>query len=288
MEDKILDISTIGTADRFCRQVAAKLKQKSNTWQMPEKKAVSGAYASAVLLLMGRKWLGTRFSKTPHLILNKRSQRVRQPGDLCCPGGGVELPWDSYFSRFIRLSVLPLWRYWPIDRTEASQTLALLMATGLRESFEEMGLNPLKVRFLGPLPPQRLIMFNRVIYPMVGWLESQKNFRLNWEVTSIMTIPITDLLKKQYYARYMLQMADSTGRVEGNPVKEFPCFCVQDSNGGERLWGATYRIVTALLQSVFNFNPPPNTALPQISGHLSQDYLTGSTRSYQHGHHENL
>lgn len=288
MNTEPVEISTNKGPDSFCRHVAAQLRLKGKTWQIPDRAKVSGAYASAVLLLMGRNWLGDRFSDDPHLILNKRSHLVRQPGDLCCPGGGIEMPWDLYISRLLRLPVWPLWRYWPLKRTVASQTLALMLATGLRESFEEMGLNPLTVRFLGPLPPQRLIMFNRVIYPMVGWIACQKRFRLNWEVASIATIPIRDLLKKQYYARYMLDMASTGGQDESGTVKEFPCFCVQNSLYGERLWGATYRIVMELLQSVFNFIPPPNEALPQVKGHLSRDYLTGTTRPYQRGHHQNL
>ena len=191
-----MDIRGFRETGRFCRQVATQLSKKEKTWQVPDRESVSGAYASAVLLLMGRKWLGNRFSDDPYLILNKRSQQVRQPGDLCCPGGGIEMPWDLYISRLLRLPALPLWRYRPFERTDAFRTVTLLLATGLRESFEEMGLNPLKVRFLGSLPPQRLIMFNRVIYPIVGWVDRQKKFRLNWEVASITTIPIADLLKR--------------------------------------------------------------------------------------------
>ena len=41
----------------------------------------------------------------------------------------------------------------------------LLFAASIRESFEEMGLNPFGVQFLGPLPPQRLVMFHREIFP---------------------------------------------------------------------------------------------------------------------------
>ena len=283
-----VDISNLRTTDAFCRRAAAQLRSRSSTWRIPGREKVSGAYASAVLLLVGRKWLGNRFSSRPHLILNKRSQMVRQPGDLCCPGGGIEMPWDLHLSRLLQLPVLPLWRFWPLKRTEAARTLALLLATGLRESYEEMGLNPLKVRFLGPLPPQRLIMFNRVVYPLVGWLEGQRKFRLNWEVASITTIPIEDLLKKQYYARYLLQMAIADERKGEGTVKEFPCFIARNAPEGERLWGVTYRIVMELLQAVFNFAPPHDRTLPQVEGHLSKDYLTGTSQPYQRGQQDNL
>jgi len=35
------------------------------------------------------------------LILNKRSARVRQAGDLCCPGGRVNPRFDFYAARLL-------------------------------------------------------------------------------------------------------------------------------------------------------------------------------------------
>ena len=49
--------------------------------------------------------------------------------------------------------------------------LALFLAVALRETWEEMGLNPLNIKFLGMLPEQGLIVFDRSIFPMVGWLD---------------------------------------------------------------------------------------------------------------------
>src|SRR5512134_1427174 len=66
---------------------------------------------SAVLLLLG-PGLTLESRHDICLILNKRSRRVRQPGDLCCPGGSISLPIDLRLSRLLMMPLLPLTR-WP-------------------------------------------------------------------------------------------------------------------------------------------------------------------------------
>ena len=154
--------------------------------------------ASAVLLPLGR--LAAAGAVETCLILNKRSLRVRQPGDLCCPGGGVSPRFDWHASRligwpFFPLGRWPFWRRWRRERTGEARWLALYLSTALREGFEEMRINPLRVRFLGPLPPQRLVLFRRLIYPMVVWIPNQERFRPSWEVQRIVKIPLRRLLE---------------------------------------------------------------------------------------------
>ena len=45
---------------------------------------------SAVLFLLTSFRADREIGFEPCLLLNKRSQHILQPGDLCCPGGGVE------------------------------------------------------------------------------------------------------------------------------------------------------------------------------------------------------
>jgi len=130
--------------------------------------------------------------------------------------------------------------------------LALLLAASLREGLEEMRLNPLGVTFLGPLSAQRLQMFDRVIYPMAGWMNRQKRFFPNWEVEKIVHIPLGCLLNSSGYRCYRLQMA---GR--SRIPSDFPCFLHQSGGVREVLWGATYRITTLFLELIFGFSPPP-------------------------------
>ncbi len=157
-------------------------------------------------------------------------------------------------------------------RPEDSRQL-LLLATSLRESMEEMRLNPLGITFLGPLPPQRLAMFRRVIYPMVGWIGWQRRFFPNWEVEKIVSIPLRSLLKESHYACYRLQMVSN--HMTEDEVRDFPCFVHRDDDEQEVLWGATYRIVTDFLEIVYGFFPPDVESLPVVHGTLGRNYLTG-------------
>jgi len=248
-------------------------------------KGISGfSSTSAVLLLLGWHWDNLRASPEPCLVLNKRSKRVKQAGDLCFPGGRIIPRSDFYLSKILGLPFFPLarwpyWHRWRDQRQGESRRLALLLAASLRESLEEMRLNPLLVKFLGPLSPQRLEMFNRVIYPMAGWINGQKRFFPNREVEKIVYIPLRDLLNTEGYACYRLQMGTRRNHRGGGITQDFPCFLHQNRDEREILWGATYRITTLFLERVFGFSPPPMETLPVICGSLDKNYLTGFDRS---------
>ena len=231
---------------------------------------------SAVLFLLGRYPDKGRYADQACLILNKRSAKVRQPGDLCCPGGRISPLLDTCLAALLQLPQLPLarwlhWQRWRRERPRQAGWLRLLLATGLRESVEEMRLNPFGVTFLGPLPAQSLIMFNRVIYPMVVWVSDQKRFYPNWEVEKIVYIPVCDLFDPAKYARYCLQIQNSSA---GDTVNTFPCFRHQRAGEAEILWGATYRIAIGFLKQVFDFEPPDMYSLPEIHGRLGESYLS--------------
>jgi hypothetical protein len=252
----------------------------------------ASAATSAVLLLLGQHCDLPRPFTKPCLVFNKRSTKVKQPGDLCFPGGRITPRSDGYLSKiltwpFFPLARWPYWKRWMRLRPLEARRLALLLAAGLREGLEEMRLNPLGVTFLGPLPSQRLQMFDRVIYPMAGWIGRQKRFFSNWEVERIVYIPLQDLLNPDAYGCYRLQMGTRSKimslegqnhKTKGN-TKDFPCFLYQKRGDREVLWGATYRITMLFLELVFGFRPPPLETLPVIEGALDDNYLTGSAKS---------
>jgi len=150
------------------------------------------------------------------------------------------------------------------------------LATSLRESFEEMRLNPLGIRFLGPLPSQSLMMFDRIIYPMVGWISRQRRFFPNWEVEKIIHVPFKDLLQPANYACYRIHFEGRTGE-EGNGItQDFPCFLFKKEKEREVLWGATFRIVMVFLKTVFAFTPPPMGSLPVVQGTVGENYYNGA------------
>ena len=234
---------------------------------------------SAVLFLIGEKQTVNGASTSPYLILNKRSRQVRQPGDLCFPGGGPAPRMDAAFARLLSLPGFPLarWRsrtnYHP---PETSRRLSRLLATCLRESFEEMKVIPLGVRFLGALPPQQLVMFNRTIYPLVGWIPYQTCFWLNWEVEKLVYIPIDTLLDSKQYAVFQMTYPENLPADVDESRKMFPCFIHRWQETTEILWGATYRMVTTFLDQMFNFTPPAEKDRPKITNHLSSNYFSGA------------
>ena len=236
------------------------------------------ATASAVLFLLGRQPGKTNHPEEICLILNKRSANVRQAGDLCCPGGRVSPRLDTGLAKLLNLPLLPLarWPYWPgwrQRRSHDARWLRLLLATGLRESVEEMRLNPFGLKFLGPLPPQPLVMFQRVIYPMVVWVTGQKRFYPNWEVEKIVCIPLREFFNTSQYARYRLKI-ETPSTAEN--INIFPCFRYQKDGEAEILWGATFRITMVFLNYVFGFSPPDFDSLPEIRGHLTRAYLNNT------------
>lgn len=230
---------------------------------------------SAVLFLMAHGPDGA-----PLLILNKRSHRVRQPGDLCCPGGSVAPVLDRWVARWLRLPTSPLYRWpqagwWRRHRRRDWQKLSLLLATALREGMEEMRLNPLGVAFLGPLPVQRLVLFDRLIYPLVGWVNRQQRFFPNWEVERVVRIPVAALLDAHNYARFRLSFTIGEPGDADLRERDMPCFIHRRNGREELLWGATYRITEQFLTTVFDFVPPATAALPVVYRQLDRSYLDG-------------
>ena len=233
---------------------------------------------SAVLLALGPACKGYDHPEDPCIILTKRSEKVRQSGDLCCPGGGVSLFLDTTLARLLKVPYSPLtrWLFWSKCNTlhpETAKKLSILFATSMRESFEEMRLNPLSVRFLGPLPPQRLRLRGRYIFPMVGWVQRQKTFRPNWEVDKIVHVPIRNLLKSENYGVFRLHVNGDQKHTMGDLDPCYPCYRHEMEGETEVLWGATYRIVMNFLNAVFGFTPPGPRSLPTFDWQLSETYF---------------
>ena len=239
--------------------------------------------ASAVMFLLGLMPGDNGRAPEPCLILNKRSQTVTQPGDLCCPGGGVSPGIDTFLARAMALPGLPMWR-WPFwsairsQRSKEAKILRVLFFTSLREGFEEMRLNPFGVRFLGPLPDQRLVMFGRVIYPMVGWVSKQQHFRLNWEVEKIVSIPLRKMLDPGNYVQYQLEMKDPNADNGSRQVYDAPSFLYKNGLETEVLWGATCRITLNFLELMFGFEVTADGSLPVLKGSLDETYMSNGKR----------
>ncbi|MDX9787055.1 MAG: hypothetical protein RBT11_09775 [Desulfobacterales bacterium] len=233
----------------------------------------------AILFLLEMHRLPGRAHAEPCLVLNERSELVRQAGDLCFPGGGIMERLDPILAGLLKLPGMPLsrwphWSYWQRRYPDTARRMALFLATGLRESFEEMRLNPLGIDFLGPMPSEKLILFHRVIFPTVGWLGRLQRLKLNPEVAQIIYLPLRDFFNPNHYARLHFRYDQRTmGNTLAPLPAEHPCFIPPIDNGTAPLYGATFRIVLTFLAVVFGFEPPALESLPMIPGNLGKNYM---------------
>jgi len=268
----------LSSAVQFKKSVMRSLRESAGEGPFFPEGAPRSPDDSAVLCLLSRD-RNSPFS-LPCLVFNKRSSKVKQAGDLCFPGGRISPRLDAFLSHLLRLPFFPLarwgdWSLWRRKGLNEAGCLSLLLATSLRESLEEMRLNPLGVSFLGPLPPQNLRIFGRVIYPMVGWINRQKHFLLNWEVESVLYVPLRDLLQPENYRCYRVTYEVSPDHRNYGKTQDFLSYLHQGSAEKEVLWGVTFRIAMELLRTIFGFAPPALETLPVIHRRLDRDYVNG-------------
>lgn len=273
-------LQILNDRNALIRHIIRVLHERAEADKLFSDNEVNRQTSAGVLLLLGAGVNPTNQSGEPCLILNKRSSKVRHPGDLCFPGGSISPRLDSLLAKLFSLPMTSLgrwqyWSQWKHAQPQSARWLALLWATGLRESLEEMRLNPFGTKFLGPMPPHNLVMFERRIYPIVTWIQRQKRFIPNWEVEKILYIPLRNLLDPANYRRYRLRMKIPAGTQPSNLTRDYPCFRFQDNSGSEILWGATFRITTLFMEYVFGFKPPNLESLPVVEGSLDPAYLTG-------------
>ena len=113
-----------------------------------------------------------------NFLLSKRSVNVQQPGDLCCPGGGSH-PWaDQILSYFLSTGFLNPFKGQGFQKAKERdattfRNISFFLTTALRESWEEIRLNPFLLDFMGPLPCYQLKVFRRIIFPLVVRLEKE-------------------------------------------------------------------------------------------------------------------
>jgi 8-oxo-dGTP pyrophosphatase MutT (NUDIX family) len=151
-----------------------------------------------------------------HLVLTKRAERLsHHRGQVAFPGGRVEVG----------------------DRDD--------LQAALRETHEEIGIEPRDVRVLGRLD-QVTAAFDFVVTPFVGVIPPFCEFRLNpAETDAVFSVPIAALLEPSCVA-----LADHRSS-RGEPVYHFYC------NGWD-IWGATARIIVQFLELVYGYQIKKN------------------------------
>ncbi|MDY6842797.1 MAG: CoA pyrophosphatase [Thermodesulfobacteriota bacterium] len=206
------------------------------------------------------------------IILNKRSMRVQQPGDLCCPGGHPSPRIDSLLSHLVVPYLLPLRKSPGFVEAKKKgkmffRIISFLIANTIRESWEEIRLNPFKVDYLGGLQCYRLEPFRRIIFPVVGILRAEAHLKPNWEVEKILHIPIKAFYNPDNFAIYTLKINERSEKMPHIGTLNHPCFVhKEDGQPNEILWGATYKILMSFMRVVFGFSPPDESNRPRVWG----------------------
>ena len=142
-----------------------------------------------------------------HIVLTRRSETLRrQPGDIAFPGGAVE-PGDP--------SVLD---------------------AALRESAEEVGLDPGDVTVLGQLDERETINGFHLT-PFVGWVRGPYRFETNHEVGELLRVPVSALREEERLVVEQRRLPDGSMRDVYHYYYE-----------GHDIWGITGQILRELLE----------------------------------------
>ena len=159
---------------------------------------------AAVLLPLYQSGVG------PHLILTKRTEEVpTHKGQIAFPGGGFE------------------------------ERDGELLATALRETQEEIGLEPGAVEIIGTLDDTVTVTSRHVVRPFVGFVPHPYPYRLDpFEIERLIHLPILPLLSGAPFREEIWER-------DGQPVVVY--FYEYD---GDTIWGLTARILKQFMETV--------------------------------------
>ena len=142
------------------------------------------------------------------LVLLKRTAWGIHGGQIAFPGG----------------------KHSPQDRTMAD--------TALRETYEEIGLEPGRIEILDELPIMVTMTSGFRIYPFLARIDRPESWRPDArEVAEILEVRLSDLADPEAYGEEMWELPGWKKRVRIE-------FC---RIGDYKLWGVTYRILSPLL-----------------------------------------
>ena len=212
--------------------------------------------------------------------LIKRSESVAQAGDISCPGGMLESKTDEMLSHIllktgmIRTIDGRLLYDLPNKDEQTASLVSLFLMNALREAWEEIGLSPLNVGFLGALPSYSLTYFSRTIFPLVCLVREPYHYQLSDEVEKVLEIPLTCFFQSSSYAT--LEVESGLGSADPRYNMKFPCLVIPDGKGNEDiLWGATFYIVTNFLKIISGDILPPLSPSRIVKKSLSPHYASG-------------
>jgi 8-oxo-dGTP pyrophosphatase MutT (NUDIX family) len=285
-----IDTECLSNKDQFLTLVVKRLGRCSLDYTekmrfiQTTRKTENAHFAAGVLLLLYFKSIesmpGNNNKGEFFFQLIKRSSKVTQPGDLSCPGGLLHNFLDPLLRPLITSGLIsPLQgdglKYVQMRDIDTSRIITLFLTNAVRETWEETGLRPWEILFLGPLPSYSLHLFRRTIFPLVGFVKREWNFHPNQEVDTIVEIPLVNFFDESNYGLYHIETSNQLNTNRQIP-REFPCLITRDHQGKEEiLWGATFTIIVNFLKIVLNFEIPALHKKRIIKRTLGPEYLTG-------------
>ena len=143
----------------------------------------------------------------PHLVLTRRTEALpRHRGQISLPGG----------------------RFDPGDGS--------LLRTALRETQEELGVDPSTLAIWGQLEPERITVSHYLIAPYIAYASRRPEFRPQpSEVAEVIEVPLSLLLDPT-------TLAEEIWEIQGTPRQ-----VVFYRHGEHKIWGATARVLGKLV-----------------------------------------
>ncbi len=241
--------------------------------------AATPQLAAGVVLLLSYKQLSPGNSEYVFQLI-KRSSKVSQAGDISCPGGMLHPLTDKIISNLLTTGLIPSLQK-QISRAtvhkdrETTNLIRLFLINAVREAWEEIGLNPFTVSFLGALPCYSLTLIARTIFPLVCLAPKPFEFKLSSEVEKILEIPVSAFFDSSRYAFLEIE----TPFNHSFPDNQFPCMILNDARGEQEiLWGATFYIIMNFLRIISDDSLPVSSSSQKIKKILSNSYISGNSR----------
>ena len=264
---------------RFVRDKLSgvKLDYKEKNLQIEKSKQDGSKHLKAgVVLLLNYKNIQDKSEYVFQLI--KRSEKVSQGGDISCPGGMLQPCNDNIFSYFLKAGMLPLMhdkaqRRIQSEDKETTSLIRLFLTTAMREAWEEIGLNPLKVVYLGALPTSSLTLLARTIFHVVCLTTKPFAYRLSSEVEKVLEIPVSFFFNSENYA--ILDIKTSLSESTEPLPYQLPCLVIPDGRGNDDiLWGATFNIIQNFLNIISDGGLPTSYSSRTLNKVLTVKYIS--------------
>jgi 8-oxo-dGTP pyrophosphatase MutT (NUDIX family) len=114
-----------------------------------------------------------------------------------------------------------------------------LTTTALRETYEEVGINPELIKVIGNLSTLYIPPSNFDVHPFIAYTNEKPAMKNNYEVAKIIEVDLEELIAPE-------NLIQKTIDHRFGKLHNVPCFSVQN----EIIWGASAMIISELLEVI--------------------------------------